>query len=115
MEALNPVLQPLSRVWNGLSRGQQIGLGVVAAALLGVVLFVTTIGHGSDSAIAFSGLSTDDEAAVVQKLKDSKIPYTLADGGVISVPTGQVQEARLATAGLGLNGQPAQGSGFELF
>jgi flagellar M-ring protein FliF len=115
MEALNPVLQPLQRVWNGLSRIQQIGLGIVLVALLGVLVFVSTIGHGSDSAVAFSGLSTDDEAQIAQKLKDSKIPYTLEDGGTIRVPAGQVHEAQLATAGMGLNGKPATGSGFELF
>jgi flagellar M-ring protein FliF len=115
MEALNPVLQPLLRVWRGLSRVQQIGLGIVGVALLGVLLFVSTIGHGSDSAVAFSGLSTDDEAVIVQKLKDAKIPYTLGEGGTIRVPAAQVHDAQLATAGLGLNGKPATGSGFELF
>jgi flagellar M-ring protein FliF len=115
MEALNPVVQPLQRVWRGLSRIQQIGLGIVGVALLGVLLFVGTVGRGPDSLVAFSGLSNDDEAAIVQKLKDAKIPYTLADGGTIRVPAGQVQEAQLATAGLGLKGQPAAGSGFELF
>jgi flagellar M-ring protein FliF len=115
VEALNPVLQPVQRVWRGLSRTQQIGLGIIGAALLGILVFVSTVGHGSDSAIAFSGLSNDDEAAIVQKLKDSKIPYTLDDGGTIRVPSGQVQDARLATAGMGLKGQPASGSGFELF
>jgi flagellar M-ring protein FliF len=115
VEALNPVLQPLQRVWRGLSRPQQIGLGLVGAALLALVAFVSTVGRGPDSAIAFSGLNNDDEAAIVQKLKDSKIPYTLEDGGTIRVPSGQVHDARLATAGMGLNGQPASGSGFELF
>src|SRR5260370_1519412 len=115
MEALNPVLQPLQRVWHGLGRGQQIGLSVVAAALVGLLVIVSTVGRGADSAIAFPGLSNDDEAAVVQKLKDAKIPYELADGGTIKVPTAHVQEARLATAGMGLNGKPATGSGFELF
>src|SRR5579864_2843453 len=115
MEAVNPVLQPLQRVWKGLSRTQQIGLSVVGVALLGLLAFVSTVGHGADNAVAFSGLNNDDEAAIVQKLKDSKIPYTLGDGGTIMVPTGQVQEARLATAGMGLNGQPSSGSGFELF
>src|ERR1051326_7770078 len=115
MEAMNPVLQPLQRVWSGLSRIQQIGLGIVAAALLGIVLFVSTVGHGADSAIAFSGLNNDDEAAIVQKLKDAKIPYTLDDGGTIRVPTAQVHDAQLATAGMGLKGQPSAGSGFELF
>src|ERR1700694_3788222 len=115
MDSLQPVLQPLLRVWRGLSSIQQIGLGVVAAALVGLMIVVSTVGHGADSAIAFSGLSTDDEAAVVIKLKDAKIPYELVDGGTIRVPSGQVQDARLATAGMGLSGKPAAGAGFELF
>jgi flagellar M-ring protein FliF len=115
MEALQPVLQPVVRIWGGLSRPQQIGLGGVLAALLGLVLFVSTVGKGSDSAVAFSGLSQEDMAQVVTKLKDAKIPYELAEGGIIRVPTGQVQDARLATVGLGLGGKPVAGSGFELF
>jgi flagellar M-ring protein FliF len=115
MDSLQPVLQPLLRVWRGLSSIQRVGLGVVAAALVGLVIVVSTVGHGADSAVAFSGLSTDDEAAVVIKLKDAKIPYELIDGGTIRVPSGQVQDARLATAGMGLSGKPAAGSGFELF
>jgi flagellar M-ring protein FliF len=115
MEALNPVLLPIQRVWRGLGRTQQIGLGAIVLVLVGVLAFVSTVGHGSDTAVAFSGLSNDDEAAIVAKLKDSKIPYTLKDGGTIIVPTAQVQDARLATAGMGLNGQPSAGTGFELF
>jgi flagellar M-ring protein FliF len=115
MDSLQPVFQPLVRVWRGLSRPQQMGLGVVAAALIGLVFFVSTVGRGADSAVAFSGLSNDDMAAVVGKLKDAKIPYELSDGGTIRVPSGQVQDARLATVGLGLGGKPATGSGFELF
>src|SRR5712691_1285550 len=115
LDSLQPILQPLIRVGRGLSRAQRIGLGTVALALVALVVIVSTIGHGSDSAVAFSGLSTDDAAAVVAKLKDAKIPYELADGGVIRVPSGQVQDARLDSAGLGLGGKPASGSGFELF
>src|SRR4030088_2941401 len=115
MDSLQPILQPLIRVGRGLSRAQRIGLGTIAVALVALVFIVSTIGRGADSAAAFSGLSNDDMAAVVGKLKDAKIPYELAEGGVIRVPSGQVQEARLATAGLGLGGKPATGSGFELF
>src|SRR6266700_6246959 len=115
MDTLQPVLQPIQRIWSGLSRAQQIGFSVVGAALVGLLFFVSTIGHGADTAVAFSGLSTDDMPAIVTKLKDAKIPYELADGGVIRVPSGQVQDARLATAGMGLSGKPATGSGFELF
>src|SRR5207302_1229278 len=92
-----------------------LGFGVVGAALIGLLFIVSTVGRGADTAVAFSGLSTDDMAAIVTKLKDAKIPYELADGGVIRVASGQVQDARLATAGMGLNGKPATGSGFELF
>jgi len=115
MDTLQPIFQPIERLWAGLNRGQRLGLGVVATALLGLILVVSTIGHGADSAVAFSGLSTDDMAAIVTKLKDAKIPYELGDGGVIRVPSGQVQDARLATAGMGLSGKPAAGAGFELF
>src|SRR5712692_5307701 len=115
MDTLQPVLQPFQRIWSGLSRGQRIGFGVVATALIGLLFIVSTVGHSADTAIAFSGLSTDDMAAIVTKLKDAKIPYELSDGGVIRVPSGQVQDARLATAGMGLSGKPATGSGFELF
>jgi flagellar M-ring protein FliF len=115
MDSLQPVLQPIQRIWSGLSRAQRIGFSVVGAALVGLLFFVSTIGHGADTAVAFSGLSTDDMAAIVTKLKDAKIPYELGDGGIIRVPSGQVQDARLATAGMGLSGKPATGSGFELF
>src|SRR2546430_6221916 len=115
MDSLQPVLQPIKRVWRGLGRGQQIGLAAVAAALVGLLFIVSTVGRGPDGAIAFSGLSNDDEAAIVQKLKDAKIPYELQEGGTIRVPSGQVQDARLATAGMGLGGKPSAGSGFELF
>ena len=115
MEALNPILEPFQRVWRGLGQAQRIGLGIVVAALVGLVAIVSTVGHSADSAVAFSGLNTDDEAAIVQKLKDAKIPFTLEGGGTIRVPSGVLQEARLATAGMGLNGKPATGSGFELF
>src|SRR4030088_1233439 len=115
MESLQPVLQPIQRLWYGMSRGQRLGLGIVGAALLGLVFIVSTVGHGADTAIAFSGLSTDDMAAIVTKLKDAKIPYELGDDGIIRVPSGQVQDARLATAGMGLSGKPDTGSRFELF
>src|SRR5712692_2281345 len=115
MDSVQPVLQPIQRIWSGLSRGQRIGFSVVEAALVGLLFIVSTVGRGADTAIAFSGLSTDDMAAIVTKLKDAKIPYELGDGGTIRVPSGQVQDARLATAGMGLSGKPATGSGFELF
>src|SRR5215207_2543159 len=115
MDAMQPVLQPLLRVWRGLSRAQQIGLGVILAAGVGLLLFISTVGRTADMGVAFQGLSDGDRAAVVTKLKEAKIPYELAEGGMIRVPSAQIQEARLSTAGLGLGGAPTTGSGMELF
>jgi flagellar M-ring protein FliF len=115
MDALNPVLQPALRVWRGLSRGQQIGLGAVAAIGIALLFFISTAGRTADMGVAFQGLSDEDTAMVVEKLKSAKIPYELVDRGVIRVPSGQVQEARVALAGTGLGGKPTTGSGFELF
>jgi flagellar M-ring protein FliF len=103
------------RVLRGLSRSQQVGLGAILVAAVGLLWVVSTVGRTPDEAVAYSGLSTEDAAMVVEKLKAAKIPYVLADGGVIKVPSGQVQEARLALAGSGLGGKPAAGSGYELF
>src|SRR5919108_4785789 len=115
MDALQPVLQPALRIWRGLSRTQQLGLGAALVAALALLFVASTFGRSTDTAVAFSGLSTDDEAAIVAKLKDAKIPYELADGGIIRVPSAQVQDAKLATAGLGIAGKPAPNTGFALF
>jgi flagellar M-ring protein FliF len=115
MDAFRPVLQPLLRVWSGLSRPQQLGLAAIGIAVVGLLFFVSTVGRTADLGVAFQGLSEDDRAAIVAKLKESKIPYELADGGIIRVPSAQVQEARLATAGMGIGGKPTTGSGMELF
>lgn len=65
-------------------------------------------------AVLFSGLDRDDAAAVVSKLKESKVPYRLeGDGGTIEVPEAQVREVRLELAGGGL--PRGGGIGFEGF
>ncbi|MDI3341736.1 MAG: flagellar basal-body MS-ring/collar protein FliF, partial [Sphaerobacter sp.] len=65
-------------------------------------------------ATAFSGLSGEDAAAIVEDLRSRGIPYELsADGTTIRVPEDQVATVRLDAASRGL---PSGGSdGFELF
>lgn len=62
----------------------------------------------------YNGLSPEDAAAVLQKLKESGTPYRLMNNGAtISVPEEKVAELRLEMAGAGL---PKNGRiGFELF
>jgi len=62
----------------------------------------------------YSGLAAEDAALVLQKLKETGVPYRLSSsGGTISVPEERVAELRLEMAGAGL---PKNGRiGFELF
>lgn len=64
--------------------------------------------------VLFSALSAEDAGKIVEKLKSSKIPYKIDNGGsTILVPAEQVYETRLRMAGDGL----LQGGtvGFEIF
>src|SRR5678816_2641300 len=62
----------------------------------------------------FTGVSAEDAAAIVQKLKESGVEYRLPeDGGSVLVGAGRVAELRLQLAAVGL---PKTGRiGFELF
>jgi flagellar M-ring protein FliF len=62
----------------------------------------------------YNGMSPEDAALVLQKLKETGVPYRLSNnGGSVLVPEERVAELRLEMAGAGL---PKNGRiGFELF
>lgn len=100
-------------LWRRLSLTQRITLvGVLggAAILVGVV---GGLARSPEYAVAFANLRDEDAAAIVAKLKESKVPYELSERGTIRVPAGQVQEVRLLMTAQGLLRQG--GAGFELF
>lgn len=107
--------QQVVTIWRGLSQSQKLGLGAIGAAALALAVTFTTVGRGPDMAVAFSGLNDEEAAGIVAKLKESKIPYTLGERGVIRVPGALVNEVKLMGAGQGLGGKPASGAGFEMF
>ncbi len=111
MDALR---QQVQEWWQSLARWQQIaaiGIGVGSLALL---FYLTILAQTPEYAVAFSGLSEQDAAAVVEALKKSNVPYRIeGDGSVIRVPASQVYEVRLEMARQGL---PKGGMvGFEIF
>ncbi len=64
--------------------------------------------------VLFSNLTPEDSGAIVTKLKEQKVPYSIAgNGGTILVPSDKVHELRLlmATQSLPQGG----GVGFEIF
>ncbi len=100
--------------WTLLPPGQRLLLIGVAGAALLVLAFFVNLARTPDYAVAFSNLRDADAAAIVAKLKESKIPYEVAERGTIKVPSAQVQEVRLLMAAQGLP-QTGGSVGFELF
>ncbi len=111
---MDTLRQQVQGWWQNLARWQQIaaiGMGIGGLALL---FYLTILAQTPEYAVAFSGLSEQDAAAVVDALKKSNVPYRIeGDGSVIRVPASQVYEVRLEMARQGL---PKGGTvGFEIF
>ncbi|MGE4543833.1 MAG: flagellar basal-body MS-ring/collar protein FliF [Pedobacter sp.] len=91
-------------------------LSLAATILVCIVFFAGIIlqANKADYQLLFGNLDSADASAVVDRLKEQKVPYRLENGGrAIFIPADQVYETRLAMAGSGLpNGG---GVGFEIF
>jgi len=101
--------------FKGLSPVQKALAAAVALGLLVAVISLVVRSGGEERyRVLFSNLTVEDAAAVVEKLKEQRVPYRLErEGTVISVPAGRVYEVRLALAGEGL--PRGSGVGFEIF
>ncbi|HEX7439405.1 MAG TPA: flagellar basal-body MS-ring/collar protein FliF [Caldimonas sp.] len=77
-----------------------VALGL--AALVGIVLALTLGASQGDYRILYANLSDKDGGAVTAQLSQMNVPYKVAPGGAILVPSAQVPDLRLkmATAGL---------------
>ena len=108
------ILEQIASVFKGLSITQKIMGAVVVVVVVGGLLSLTMAGKDGPYKVLFSGLTQDDAGAVLNKLKEQRIPYKLSDdGGAILVPASQVYEVRLTLAGEGL--PRGGGVGFEIF
>lgn len=91
-------------------------LSLTAVVLLCLVFFAVIIvqTRSADYSLLYANLSSTDASAVIERLKEQKIPYRLEDGGkAIHVPVDKVYELRLELAGAGL--PQGGGVGFEIF
>ncbi len=90
---------------------------IILLALAGSVaglIAVTLWTQQPDMQVLFANLATDDAAAIIDKLKDGKVPYETTNGGTtILVPNAQVHDLRLELAGQGL--PHGGGVGYEIF
>lgn len=114
MDQVRVLYKRLKKFWDSLEKRRRWTLLGALVLLLGffggVILFA---GHTSYVPL-FSGLTTDDQAAIVEMLRERTVDYRLEpSASAILVPESQVHELRLALASEGL---PKGGSvGFEIF
>ena len=113
-EPLLKLWAQLSGFWKGLPTPKRMALIVATVGTLLLVGGVVLLESHENYAFLFTELSTEDTAAVVEKLKAQQVPYRLdAAGTRVEVPESRVHELRLELASQGL--PRGGGVGFEIF
>jgi flagellar M-ring protein FliF len=104
----------MSKILANLTVRQRITIVVVAIAVCAGIYSLVGWRKEGDFRPLFTGLSPEDAAGIVQKLKESGADYRLPEnGGSVLVPSARLAELRLTMASIGL---PKSGRiGFELF
>ncbi len=97
-----------------LSIAQRITIALVALLVIGGIFYLVHSQKEADFKPLFTGVSAEDAAGIVQKLKEAGVEYRLPEaGGAVLVPSARLAELRLSMAAAGL---PKTGRiGFELF
>lgn len=97
-----------------LSMNQRMIILIALAGSVAGLIALALWTQQPDMQVLFTNLSGEDAAAIIDKLKETKVPYETTGGGsTVLVPSAQVHELRLqlATQGLPHGG----GVGYEIF
>jgi flagellar M-ring protein FliF len=114
MNPLASSLAPLIERLKALTLMQRLVLITVLCLVAGGGFLGWTEVTTPRYAVLFSNLESADAAQIIEKLRASKVPYKIGQGGTeISVPEETVHETRLNLAGAGM--PSGGGVGFELF
>ncbi|MCG8687670.1 MAG: flagellar M-ring protein FliF [Desulfobacterales bacterium] len=111
---MNPVVERIITTFKEMSMTRKIILGVLALAVVAgfTTMFIWT--NKTQFKAAYTGLTQEDAAAVVEVLKSSNTPYRLSgDGTTIMVPENIVYDVRLTMAKEGI--PKGSGVGYEIF
>ena len=114
LDKVNESRERFLSFWSSLLKWQQISIVAVSAlVLVGVLVLALTMGRTAYEPV-FTGLEARDQEAVMEYLREQKIPYrTDSASNAILVPITSVYEARIALAAKGI---PSGGVvGFERF
>lgn len=109
------ILEQFKAFLGKLSLTQKIVMiGSVAAVIIFIFVIFNLSKPNNEYSVLFTSLESGDASKIVQKLKENKIEYQLADNGsTVLVEKSKVYETRLTLAGDGL---PESGTvGYEIF
>jgi flagellar M-ring protein FliF len=115
-EMFSQTLRDLPRAWQQLGRSRQIVVGGIATAVLLAIIGGTLFLQRPQQQALYTNLNEADASAIVAKLKEKKVAYTLTDGGgTVLVPSSEASDLRLQLASAGLPTGAGAIPGFELF
>jgi len=100
--------------FSSLPIGKRLGILIALAAGIAGLVAATMWTQQPEMQVLFANLAPEDAGAIVEKLKEGKVPYEVGLGGTsLLVPSAQVHDLRLQLAGQGL--PHGGGVGFEIF
>jgi flagellar M-ring protein FliF len=97
------IKEQLQALWASLSSWQRISIVVAALLVSGGILALALVMGRTTYEPVFTGLEARDQEAVIEYLKEQKIPYrTDSSSNSILVPSANVYESRIALAAKGV-------------
>lgn len=108
------VKESFFNIWNRLDIKQKVLFSGGALLILALAIFLIVLAGRPKLVPLYTDLGPEDAAAVVEKLREKKVPYELGnEGTAVLVPASEKYELRLDLAGEGI---PKGGRvGFETF
>lgn len=112
--ALGDIISQFQETFKKLTLLQKVSVMSAVAAVVISVVVVVYWANRPVYKMLFAGMTSDDAATVIEKLKEQNVPYKIEDGGAkITVPEKFVYETRLNLTKEGI--PKGGGAGLELF
>src|SRR5919201_5320278 len=103
MNRFRALLISFRNFWLGLARLQQVAIVGTLFAVVAALGLLFLVAQRVDFVPAFRELPANESAQIVQRLRDTNVPYRLeGNGQTILVPAAQAQDIRLQMVGAGL-------------
>lgn len=116
-EGMSQSFRDLPQAIAGMGRGRQLSFVVGAVAVFAALFAAFVYLQAPATVPLYTNLAEPDAAAVVGKLRELKVTYSITDGGsTVRVPNEQAADLRLQLASAGLpNGSGVGVVGMEVF